>query len=580
VIGSAVKGEAARHLAEGAGIPTETVAWFLARREARVPPLDGRTVVIVDEASTLSDRDLDAFLSLVERTGAAIRLIGDPAQHGAVAAGGMFRHLCELNPIETPELRTTHRMTDPADRAAAEALRDGRITDALDHLASAGHLHVVDDDLSLYVGMLQRWWDARSEGHRHPMVDRRHRTRHQLNRLARRLLAVDGQLGSDEIEATGGRAFAVGDEVVARMAGRHLHPPGDPAKYVRNGAVGTVLAAVRGVAPAGDRLRIEFAGAGTIDVPRGFFDEHEGPGGRRDVGIDHAYAVTSYSIQGATYDSSTSRIDEGASRSETYVDITRGRGSNHLFLTRGVDPLDGEHLPKAPPPPLIGSVVDRLRASGLERAALEIDPGLAQSGDPDRDAETAARRASRIAAHEVPEEILRRLPPPVGQPLHIARQREKVIQAVAGYRARWHPQPGKGPWDWAVGRPVAANEALAHRRAVIAALSGHAVARAAGELRPYGWDPLPSWTAAHLVLAAERGVYSADWSALANLYDRVARYRDTVGATEGADEHDYPLAIVLGPLPSDVAAASARRALAIELEAATRPIQSPSLSRL
>ena len=304
-----------------------------------------------------------------------MRLIGDPAQHGAVAAGGMFRHLCESHPTETPELVTTHRMTDPADRAAAEAMREGRIADALGLLSEAGHLYTVDDDLSLYVGMLRRWWEARSEGHSHPMVDRRHRTRHQLNRLARCLLAADGQLGSDEIDASGGRGFAAGDEVVARMAARHLHPPGQPSAYVRNGAVGTVTAVIRGVAPAGDRLRIEFTGAGIVDVPRGFFDEHDGPGGRRDVGIDHAYAVTSYSVQGATYDSSTSRIDEGATRSETYVDITRGRGSNHLFLTRGVDPLDGEHFPKAPPPPLVESVGARLQESGPERAALEVDPG-------------------------------------------------------------------------------------------------------------------------------------------------------------------------------------------------------------
>jgi hypothetical protein len=37
VIGAAVKGEAARHLAVGAGIGTETVAWYLARTDE--PPL-------------------------------------------------------------------------------------------------------------------------------------------------------------------------------------------------------------------------------------------------------------------------------------------------------------------------------------------------------------------------------------------------------------------------------------------------------------------------------------------------------------------------------------------------------------
>ncbi len=138
------------------------------------------------------------------------------------------------------------------------------------------------------------------------------------------------------------------------MVGRHIHPPGQPEAYVRNGAIGTVAAVIHARTKADDGLRIAFDGVGTVDVPRDFFDEHLGPGGRRDVGIDHAYAVTSYSIQGATYESSTSRIDEGASRSEAYVDITHGRGSNHLFLTRAADPFDGEN-----PPQGSASTVDR-----------------------------------------------------------------------------------------------------------------------------------------------------------------------------------------------------------------------------
>src|SRR5690606_20666969 len=95
-------------------------------------------------------------------------------------------------------------------------------------------------------------------------------------------------------------------------------------------------------------------------------------GDRTDVGLDHAYAVTSYAVQGSTFERSTSRIDAGATRSETYVDITRGRQANHLYLTRAPDPLDGEHLPKAPDPDLPVAVSDRLRRSGPERVAIEF----------------------------------------------------------------------------------------------------------------------------------------------------------------------------------------------------------------
>ena len=374
VVGAAVKGEAARHLAEGAEIPTETVAWYLARRNRPSLPLDDRTVLIIDEASTLSDRDLDALLRVAADRGSIVRLIGDPAQHGAVAAGGMFGHLCGRNPDDTPELTTTHRLVDPAERNAVEALRLGDIDRAMDQLEAAGKLHIADDEIGLYIGMLQRWWGAHQVGDHHPMVDRRHHTRQTLNRLARQLLKSNGELGDTDIDSSRNRAFAVGDRVVSRMAARHLHVADEPRRYVRNGATGLVVEAVHGSVPAGDRLRIDFEGIGVVDIPRQFFDEHEGPGGRQDVGIDHAYAVTSYAVQGATFESSTSRIDEHASRAEAYVDLTRGRNANHLFLTRGPEPLDGEHLPKVPPPPLAQAVADRLKRSGPERPAIELDP--------------------------------------------------------------------------------------------------------------------------------------------------------------------------------------------------------------
>ncbi len=102
------------------------------------------------------------------------------------------------------------------------------------------------------------------------------------------------------------------------------------------------------------------AGIGTIDIPRAFFDDHPAPNGRVDAGIDHAYAVTSYAVQGATYEASTSHIDERSTRAETYVDITRGRQNNTLYATRQEDPLDGEHLPKAPPIPLETALAIRL----------------------------------------------------------------------------------------------------------------------------------------------------------------------------------------------------------------------------
>ncbi len=373
VVGAAVKGEATRTLAAATGIECETVAWYLAHTDPQSLPLDSRTILVVDEASTLSDRDLHILMDMAATTGASLRLIGDPSQHGAIAAGGMFRVLCERHPTHTPELTTTHRLQDPHDRAAAQAMREGRIDEAFDELASAGHLHVVGDDLTMYRHVLGRWWDAHRDGLDHPMVDRRNSTRRQLNRLAHLLRRVNGELGDDEIHASGDRSFAVGDRITARAPNRDLHVETGRHAYVRNGALGTVIAVHHDRRDgARDTLTVAFDGIGRIDIPRTFFDLHRTPAGRPEVGIDHAYALTSYAVQGSTRDVSTSRVDATATRAETYVDITRGREANHLYLTATADPLDGEALPRIPPAPADLAVAERLHRSTGELTAWEI----------------------------------------------------------------------------------------------------------------------------------------------------------------------------------------------------------------
>jgi conjugative relaxase-like TrwC/TraI family protein len=373
VVGAAVKGEATRTLAAATGIECETVAWYLTHTDPQSLPIDSRTILVVDEGSTLSDRDLDTLMGMATATGASLRLIGDPAQHGAISAGGMFRVLCERHPTHTPELTTTHRLQDPHDRAAAQAMREGRIDEAFDELAAAGHLHVVGDDLTMYRHVLGRWWDAHRDGLDHPMVDRRNSTRRQLNRLAHLLRRVYGELGEDELHASGDRSFSVGDRVTARAPNRDLHVDGDRHAYVRNGALGTIVAVHRDRRDNdSDTLTVEFDGIGHIDVPRSFFDLHRTPAGRPEVGIDHAYALTSYAVQGSTRDVSTSRVDATATRAETYVDITRGRHANHLYLTATADPLDGEALPRIPPTPADLAVAERLHRSTGELTAWEI----------------------------------------------------------------------------------------------------------------------------------------------------------------------------------------------------------------
>ena len=115
VIGCAVKGEAARQLADDAHIEADTVALLLARADAGQAVLDASTVLIVDEASTLGDRDLLALLRLADANGATIRLIGDTAQHGSVPAGGSY------TAIVNQPARRTHRSSPRSGACATPA---------------------------------------------------------------------------------------------------------------------------------------------------------------------------------------------------------------------------------------------------------------------------------------------------------------------------------------------------------------------------------------------------------------------------------------------------------------------------
>jgi ATP-dependent exoDNAse (exonuclease V) alpha subunit len=191
--------------------------------------------------------------------------------------------------------------------------------------------------------------------------------------IAHLLRSVSGELGDEEIQASGDRSFAVGDRITARAPNRDLHVEGDRRSYVRNGALGTIVAVHQGRKDRSlDTLAVDFDGIGRIDIPRTFFDLHRTPAGRAEVGIDHAYALTSYAVQGSTREISTSRVDATATRAETYVDITRGRQENHLYLTATADPLDGEALPRIPPAPADLAVVERLHRSTGELTAWEL----------------------------------------------------------------------------------------------------------------------------------------------------------------------------------------------------------------
>lgn len=456
VLGASVKGEAARLLADDAGIESETVAMLLGRSDAGQRILDARTVLIVDEASTIGDRDLLRLCDLATTTGAVLRLIGDPAQHGSVPAGGSFNELVHVFATQTAELTTVHRLTDPGERRRAQLVRDGQVSDAIDELEANGQLVLTTSEHDTHAAMLTRWHIERAAGRSHPMVHGRNRERRILNTLAQQMRVDDRIVDpTRHVTLADGRRLCVGDEVVARHGDRSIHPPDSRDAWMRNGTTGVVTSVqTHDSSPDLDEIGIATAG-GMIVCTRSTFDRTNG-------GIDLAYAVTSYAVQGATNDVSTSAVTASTSRSELYVDITRGRHHNQLHGTRPVSG-DGdadleEHLPRLASE--LGPILRARLARSATRTALSADPTAPDAARHSRgrtlagllaaqrrgdigpesmkaiaNAEAAVRR---VAEHEPPPAIRTVLPDCPTSP-HLAQQWQATVADVVVFLAVERP---------------------------------------------------------------------------------------------------------------------------------------------
>ena len=428
VIGAAVKGEAARLLSDAAGIDTNSLAWWLTKHDTGGNPFDPNTIVIVDEGSTIADRDLRRLIGAVTESGAALRIVGDPAQHGAVGAGGSFRSLTERHRGDTPQLIGNRRLTSAPERHAADLVRNGAIDQALNVLAANNQLDVADTERHAHIIALTRWWNARQTSEPHPMVDRVNDTRRTLNHLAHNLRLHAGELEPGSARIIAGTEYCVGDHVIAKQPARHLHPDADPDHYIRNGATGTII-------DLNDNgATIAFTGLGTITVPTDFIaGQHHQPG------LDLGYAVTSYAVQGATYDQSTSIVTPASSQPELYVNITRGRHHNHVIAVTPTPPNEDEpHLPRLPPPPLLAAIEHSVKHRRGETAIIDLDPD-AYTAIPTRQPSPTPRTTQR---QQWVTQTLRRLPPNITHPPYQAQLQTVEPQAHAD---PFNPHIGQDP---------------------------------------------------------------------------------------------------------------------------------------
>lgn len=514
-LGTAVQGTHAEVLGNRTGVEARTVASLLMAVAKGTVSIDARTVVVVDESSTLGNRDLLALMEAVERGGGALRLIGDPAQHSAVAAGGAWRRLLEDYAADRAEVTTLHRQQgeDMADvRLALTDYREDRVAAAIDRLRAGGRVVEADSPEEVVDALVADWYHDRQRRLADPtlavstMTADHHAERRELNHRARALLIADGSLTGPSLDLPG-ISFRAGDEVIAVQGDCRLRAPGAVLKdHVKTGERGKVVEVRLGKELRHSALVVDFERRGRVVVDHGHLTHRVRPGviGR----LAHSYALTTYAAQGETYEAGRGLATEAAMRAGVYVALSRGRTDAKLYVLRRREllPAADEHLglPRLEATTaILAEVTARLQAQQAEQLATEVDADApevarlrrsyslgqlsAMTAGPATPESHRARRAlvdelgaiaTRARVHPDPALVARLGPrPDGGEPRRVW---DAAVGEVATFRLRWGAVPitGGPAASWALGPQRAgqagedyATAAALLRRAEAAALA-------------------------------------------------------------------------------------------------------------
>ena len=270
-------------------------------------------LVIVDEASLAGTFALDELAEVANLAGAKVLLAGDTHQLGAVDAGGAFRLLVRDRDDIAPELTDVRRFKAEWEKIASVELRVGN-TDALEAYEEHGRI-VAGARGELLDRLYQAWRDDIEAGKSSLMVAADADTVSELNRRARGTRVAAGLAAEQGLTVADGQTAGVGDEVVTRLNKRTL----STAKgYVKNGDRWTVTATNKD----GSMLVRRAGGGGSIVLPADYVRDN----------VELGYAVTAYQAQGRTLDTAHAMVTATTTREVLYVEATRGREANHLYV--------------------------------------------------------------------------------------------------------------------------------------------------------------------------------------------------------------------------------------------------------
>ena len=386
VVGLSFTGKAASEIEEASQIRSSTIASLVHGKD----DLKGKLVVI-DEASMLSIKDMDALLNRADKDTKMV-LIGDTKQLQTIGQGKIFSSLQENNIISTVRMAEVQRQKNAEYKDVVDMLGAKQVDAAFNKLDSSNKIQEISDRDVRLIAIKDAYLAKSNET---IIVTATNTDRNELNQLIRQELTQSGQVQSngenylareaktimgdqkyyaqsykrgDLVVANGagiigkvgaeGRVMSanaenhtlnirVGDKsytVDLKQDGRHLQVYNEEQKQfavgdkvlflkndkeleVKNGQTGYV----REVA-AGGALSVTMDNGKEVSVnPRTGYNY-----------LSHGYALTDYKSQGQTEKHVIYHADtkKGVSYNQAYVGITRGKESVTIYTDNKVTLLE------------------------------------------------------------------------------------------------------------------------------------------------------------------------------------------------------------------------------------------------
>jgi conjugative relaxase-like TrwC/TraI family protein len=317
LLGLAPSAAAAAQLRDATGAPAETLAkltWSIDRGDLPdwVDRIGRSTLVIIDEAGMADTLSLDTAVRFIIGRGGSVRLVGDDQQLAAIGAGGVLRDIQASH--GAVRLRELHRFTDRAEAAATFALREGR-PEALGFYLDRRRVHVGDPTTALD-HVFNAWQIDGNQGLDAIMLAPTRELVSRLNRRARDH-RLDGAAPGQEVELADGNRASVGDLIITRRNDRRLCITA--TDWVKNGDRWIILDLT---GSGGVRVRHVRNGR-TVTLPANYVQTF----------VHLGYATTVHAAQGVTADTMHGMVTGEESRQQLYTMLTRGRSTNHMYLS-------------------------------------------------------------------------------------------------------------------------------------------------------------------------------------------------------------------------------------------------------